>query len=158
MGEHTQRIRHPSELGTLTVWRLVPWHAPGRVLLDTNTTLPGKASWEAELTRLQAACGCNQGAVGLFLGAGTYLLYLLLRPGGWGTPRWPEFWAASALVLVTTSIGKFLGLLWAQHKLRRIIRLIRTTWEPVPPPGQSPAQTALREAHRRVLSTRCCGG
>lgn len=69
-----------------------------------------RAPWESH-----PGCGCEQGAVGLLLGAAGYLAFLFLRPGGWQDAGWPQFWMGSGVVLVTTSLGKLLGIVIAQR-------------------------------------------
>ena len=67
------------------------------------------------------------------MGSIGYLLYLLLRPGGWGHPVSREFWIGCGVVLITTSLGKAIGVLAARRKLRQIIREIQAEWKPQRP-------------------------
>ena len=160
MGNQPQDIRHPSELATLSVWRLIPSLAPSRVLISADAASADRVrSWERQLSRLQTACGCDQGALGLLVGATGYMAFLFLRSGGWGHPGRKEFWIGFGVVIATTSLGKLLGLWLAQRRLDRVIREIQSQWkrhDPVDP--HSRYVGGKRRPDSRIGSTRCCGG
>lgn len=133
MSNPIQRIQDPSQLESLTVWRLKPPRPPTGVHVEAEGPSPERVrSWNRRLTELQAACGCEQGALGLLAGLLGYLAFLFLRPGGWNDPGWHEFWVGAGVVTVTTSVGKFLGLAAAQRELNRLIKEIRSEWPPRP--------------------------
>lgn len=157
MDEPAERVQHAAELSKLTVWRIFPWNAPKRVVIDADAELAEQArSWERQLSRLQSSCGCEQGAAGLMVGAVGYLLFLLLRPGGWGHPGRREFWIGFGVLVVTTSAGKFLGLLRAQRRLRRVIGEIQRHWVARPALHHS-TTTAINPITSQVGQKRCCG-
>ena len=159
MGHRLQHIRHPSQLSALSVWRMIRWQAPDRVLIEAEDTPAERTRlWEKQLGHLQSACGCEQGAAGLIVGAIGYALFLFLRPGGWGHPGRREFWIGLAVLMTTTSVGKFLGLLLAQRRLKRVIGEIQTHWKPRPLQAPQSEATGLRQTDGRVRQTRCCGG
>jgi hypothetical protein len=155
VSEGINRIDHPSQLAALARWRLAPPRTREPVHLEARSASPERVrSWEAQLTRHQSPCGCDQGALGLVVGVVGYLLFLVLRPGGWGDPGWHEFLLGCAVALVTTSVGKLIGVLAARHKLRRVIREIQSEWKPPRPPERSFAP--VDEGGARP-ATRCCG-
>ena len=131
MSREVQSIRHPSQLESLTVWRLKPPRDPPGIHVEAEGPSPERVrSWNRQLTALQAACGCEEGGFGLLAGLLGYLAFLFLRPGGWDHPGWREFWIGMAVITVTTSLGKLVGLLSAQRKLDRLLREIRSEWKP----------------------------
>ena len=157
MSEGIRRISHPSQLAALAGWQFNPSHARERVQLETQAASPEKVrSWEAQLTRHQSPCGCEQGGVGLLVGIVGTLLFLLLRPGGWGDPGWPEFFAGLGVVLVTTSAGKAVGILVARYRLQRVTREIQSEWKPQRPTGRDFGPVSITKSSARPL-TRCCG-
>lgn len=159
MGTRVQRIQHPSQLTALTVWRLIPWFAPSRVEIDAQRLSAERVhAWEKELRTLQSACGCDQGAVAMMVGVVSYALYLVLRSGGWGHPGRREFWIGVAVVAVTSSVGKFLGLWLAQRKLDLVIREIQSQWRPDSSPSDGSSYTARQRTESRTNKAGCCGG
>jgi hypothetical protein len=158
MGEHLQRIQFPSQLSSLSVWRLIPRKHSDRVVIEAEGTLALKArAWENQLSKLQNSCGCEQGAAGLIVGLAGYALYLLARPGGWGHPGKREFWIGLGVLTLTTTVGKFAGLFRAQRRLRRLITEIQQHWKPEPNQTGRPVTTGAQPS-RRAWSTPCCAG
>jgi len=124
-----RRIRHPSQLSGLAVRHLFSWRAPGPIAIEASGTASERVrAWEQRLARLQGACGCQQGGLGLLVGLAGYLLYLVLRPGGWGDPGSLELWIGIAVLCITSTVGKVIGLRVAQRELRRAAREIRAQW------------------------------
>jgi hypothetical protein len=158
MADGVQHIRHPSQLPSVSVWRTIWRRTPPRFRIEGNGASAERLRmWESQLSRLQGACGCEQGAVGLFAGLGIYLLFLLLRTGGWGHPGRREFWIGVAVIVSTTSVGKLLGLLLARRKLRRAIKEIQAEWRPQPLQGPGPVDARTRRTRSWVGPTPCCG-
>jgi hypothetical protein len=161
MDRGLQHIRHPSQLSAVSLWRMIWRRTPPRVLIEAEGAGASAArvrAWESQLSRLQSACGCEQGATGLIAGLGVYLLFLLLRSGGWGHPGRREFWIGLGVITSTTSVGKLLGLLLAQRRLKRLIKEIQTHWKPQPLQDQGSGDAGMRWTGPRAGSTRCCGG
>ena len=155
MSSHIRRILDPAQLAALAEWRIKPPRTPNRVHLEAEGTSPGRVlAWERQLNHLQSPCGCEQGAVGLYVGVVGYLVFLLLRPGGWGHPGWPGFWVGLGVVLVTTSTAKFLGILLTRRKLRRLIRVIQSEWKPQSAPERRQGPVFAKPARR---PGGCCG-
>lgn len=160
MADEFHRIREPSQLEGLSVRRLLSWRAPARIVIDAAGTPDERVQeWERGLSRLQGACGCEQGGAGLILGLAGYLLFLLLRPGGWGDPGSTELWIGAATLTVTSTAGKVIGLWLAQRELQRTAREIRAQWV-TQKAGGSPAPRGA--PHRTTSSIHktsgCCGG
>jgi hypothetical protein len=159
MGHQPQNIRHPSQLAALTVWRLMPSLGPGRVLIDAEAASADRVrSWERQLSRLQTACGCEQGALGLLVGVIGYMLFLLLRSGGWGHPARKEFLIGLGVVVATTCVGKLLGLWLAQRRLDRVIKEIQSQWKPHDSVDPDSRYAGVKGPDSRIGSTPCCGG
>jgi hypothetical protein len=140
------------------VWRIIPSRTPNRVLIEAEGASAERVrSWEKQLSHLQNVCGCEQGALGLITGAVGYVLYLFLRSGGWGHPGRNEFWVGLGVVVATTSIGKLLGLLVAQRRLKRVIKEIQSQWKPRYLQDQDSGYVGGTRTDSRVWPTRCCG-
>lgn len=158
MDDRFHRVRDPSQLADLSVRRLLSWRAPAPVSIEAaGTPLRRVRSWEQRLGSLQSACGCEQGAIGMVVGLLGYLAYMLLRPGGWGDPGSAELWTGFAVLCVTTSVGKAIGLQLAQRHLQQAAREIRAQWttqiEQVSGPTREPSRALRGMVHR----TACCG-
>lgn len=159
MAGEFHRIQEPSQLEGLRVRRLWSWRAPARVAIDAAAAPIERArEWERSLSRLQGACGCEQGGVGLILGLAGYLLFLLLRPGGWGDPGSAELWAGAATLALSSTAGKVIGLRLAQRELQRTAREIRAQWA-TEGRGSSPQRAFTHPAGGPTLrKPGCCGG
>jgi hypothetical protein len=154
-----RRIQHPSQLTALAGWRIIPSRTPDRFILEVEGPPEELViAWERQLSQLRNACGCEQGALGLITGAVGYVLYLFLRSGGWGHPGWKDLWVGLGVLVVTTSVAKFLGLLVAQRKLKRLIKEIQARWKPRPFEEQDSRSGGVRRRDTPVWRTRCCGG
>lgn len=159
MADEYHRIQDPSQLAGLSVRRLMSWRAPARISIEAaGAPLLRVHEWERRLSRLQGACGCEQGGVGLILGLAGFVLFLLLRPGGWGEPGSAELWAGVAVLSITSTVGKLIGLRHAQRELQRAAREIRAQWVTQQPGGGTPRRQAAGSAGGRFYqSLRCCG-
>lgn len=158
MDDRFHRVRDPSQLAHLSVRRLMSWRAPARIAIEAaGTPLERVRSWEQRLGRLQSACGCEQGAIGMVVGLLGYLGYLLLRPGGWGAPGSAELWTGFAVLCVTTSAGKAIGLQRAQRRLQQAAREIRAQWTTQTEQVIGPARGSSRGSRGVVHRTACCG-
>jgi hypothetical protein len=159
MDHELQYIRHPSQLSAASMWLMIRRRTSRRVLIEAEgASAETVRTWESQLSRLQSACGCEQGAAGLIVGLSGYVFFLLLRPGGWGNPGWSEFWVGLGVITGTTSIGKLLGLMWAQWKLKRVIKEIQSHWKARPLDDQGVGGMGVERTDGRVWPTRCCGG
>jgi hypothetical protein len=151
------RIREPSQLSTLAVRRLFSRRAPGRIAIEAAGTPADRVlAWEQRLARLQGACGCQQGGVGLLVGLAGSLLYLLLRTGGWDDPGSQELWIGVGVLCVTSTLGKVIGLRLAQRELRRAAMEVRAQWlaqGESRPTRQRPGPAF----HARPNASSCCG-
>jgi hypothetical protein len=104
---------------------------------------------------LHSPCGCEQGSVGLLVGGLGYLLYLIFRSGGWGHPGWHGLWVGCAVVLITTSAGKFIGILMSRRKSLREVQ--KTQSETRPPRSPDYYFGPINRIDARPTS-QCCGG
>lgn len=114
-------------------------------------------AWERRLSRLQGACGCEEGGIGLLVGVAGYLLYLTLRPGGWSPLDNFDLWAGLAVLFIGTSAGKLLGLRIAQRELQNAAWEIRAQWaarQSKDGPGLTEAAQNFRHG---IRASTCCG-
>lgn len=148
-----RQIREPAQLASLSVRSLFSLRSPANVAIRTTDVPAVRArAWEAHLSRLQAACGCEQGGMGLLAGSAGYALYLFARPGGVDGLGSFDIWVGIAVLCVSTSVGKILGLRMAKRELRRAVREIRAQWAA----QRSGAPQPLDTPDYGVL-TACCG-
>jgi hypothetical protein len=153
---HRIKIRYPSELTALHSWRVTPSRTRAQLHLDIKGVSRERIKlWERELMRHQNPCGCEQGAGGLLVGIISYLLYLLLRPGGWGHPGWFEVCIGCGVILVTTSVGKGLGILLSRRRIRQIVREMQTEWRPQRSQERDYGVVSAVNVNR---TRRCCSG
>lgn len=156
-----QHIRHPSQLADLTVWRIIASRVPHPVLIEAEGASAERVlSWGRELSQLQSACGCEQGAFGLLAGVVGYALFLLFGAGGFGHLGRKEIWVGLGVIAVTTSVGKLFGLLAAQRRLKRVIKEIQSQWKPRDLVDQDygSVDVGMKRTDGRVWPTHCCGG
>jgi hypothetical protein len=158
MNDQLHRVQHPSQLSTLAGWRAISWRAPQRVVLEAEGAFADRARlWEKQLDNLRSVCGCEQGAAGLIVGVVGFTLYLLLRAGGWGRPGHREFWIGLGVMVATSSVGKFAGLLWTHVKGKQVIREIQTDWKPALPQLRYSGAIGRRQTDASVGPIRCGG-
>ncbi len=158
MGHHPQHIRSPSQLSALSVWRLFPSRRAPQVLIDPQAASAERVrAWEAQLSRLQSTCGCDQGAAGLVVGLIGYALFLLLRSGGWGHLGRTELLLGLGVLAATTSGGKFLGLWLAHRRLHQLRQEIRSQWTPHDPPEPVSRYVGAQGPDTPPRSRPCCG-
>ena len=149
-----EQIRDPAQLADLSVRGLFSMRAPATVSIKTTDVPVARArAWEAHLSRLQGACGCEQGGVGLLAGVAVYAIYLFARPDGIDGLDSFDIWAGVAVLCVSTSLGKVLGLRRARRELRKAVREIRSQWTA----QQSGTAGALGSADYGTLASPCCG-
>lgn len=134
-----QLFSEPSELGALST--LSSLRSRGRRRIRLSGRLAGQersAEWERDLNRYYLACGCDTGARGAFIGfiGATLLTIDSLMRGGLG---WTGLVVLSlALVIVASGLGKLVGLLQADRRLKQLVHRIQ---QQVPPErAAAPAQ------------------
>ncbi len=79
-----------------------------------------RAAWQARLDRLNHACGCAEGAVGLIVGLVAALVLAIAQPGGIRATSWRDVGCGALIVVVAAIAGKCLGLWRARNERRRI--------------------------------------
>jgi hypothetical protein len=80
-----------------------------------------RASWQARLDRLDRACGCEEGAVGLVAGFVASALALWLQPGGIRATGSGDIGWASVVMIAAAAAGKAFGLWRARRRSRQVI-------------------------------------
>ena len=80
-----------------------------------------RLAWQNRLERLEKACGCAEGAIGLITGTVGALLYLSLQPGGLLKTGWWEILFTVPAVLAAGIIGKIFGLRRARTHFHRAV-------------------------------------
>jgi hypothetical protein len=95
--------------------------------------------------------------MGLLIGLGGYATYLFARPGGLRSFDQTDLWVGLALLFVTSTVGKFLGLRLAQQELRKAIREIRAQWPARRSTIAYQTGDGSADAERLVHFSNCCG-
>lgn len=158
MSNEVHRIRDPSQLADLSVRRLLSRRPPTRIEIEAiGTSTERVRAWEQRISQLQGACGCEQGGIGLIAGLVGYAAFLLLRPGGWGDVGSTELWVGVAVLFITATLGKVVGLRMARRGLQRAVREIRAQWAAQNANGRETYPKTTQDAHRRILPSMCCG-
>jgi hypothetical protein len=116
-------LSEPSELGGLSTLR-----SRGRRRIRLSGRLAGherSAEWERDLNRHYLACGCDAGARGTFIGLiGATLLAIDALMRGW--LGWTGLVLLSlALIVAASGLGKLVGLLQANRRLKQLIHQIQ---------------------------------
>jgi hypothetical protein len=131
-------IDHPSQLDQLSAW---PWgrvRGTGKVNIQTSAVSEEtRENWQDRLNRLQHACGCDKAALGMTLGVVGYLAWLGLD-SGFRNLSLNHLWYGLAAVVLTTGIGKLVGLYSASKKLEATIAEIKDGWRADPVPKGDP--------------------
>ena len=125
-------INHPDDLSGLSVWPLRQPSPRGHVRIAGKTDKRKRSKWEKDLNRAYRACGCGTASVGTLLGlttSGIWYYAAMWRQVDFG---WSEGLSLFAIVVVGTAIGKLLGLLQAEHKLKQTIAKVRKEWKAPP--------------------------
>ncbi len=136
-----QTIGHPSELSALSVLPWVRMPGSGRIVItDERLEEKQRAAWEQKLNRLYFACGCDRAAIGLALGVIGYLLWLVARPGRWSEVGGIDVLVGVGVVAVTAGVGKTIGLVGANRRLKQTVRDIQGEWK-VPRPTEGEVST-----------------
>ena len=124
-------IYHPDDLSALSVWPLKQPSPRGHVRIAGRTDKRQRNKWEKDLNRAYRACGCGTASLGTVFGLiGAAAWY---GASMWGTGfGWREGLCLFAIVAAGTAIGKLLGLLQAEHNLKRTIAGVRKEWKAPP--------------------------
>ena len=125
-------IYHPDDLSALSVWPLKQPSPRGHVRIAGRTDKRRRTKWEKELNRAYRACGCGTAALGTMLGLLAAAIWY--GAGIWGQTDfgWRQVLCLFAIVAVGTAIGKLIGLLQAEHNLKRTIAHVRKEWKAPP--------------------------
>jgi hypothetical protein len=136
--KRTNQVNHPSELSALSVmpWRRMP--GSGRILIaDASVPEDVRHGWEQRLNRLYFACGCDRAAAGLAVGVVAFAAWTLLKPGSWSALDARDVLTGIGMVVLFAGIGKLLGLMRADRRLKQTTRDIQAQWKrPRPRDGQ----------------------
>ena len=130
MGKKQFIIKHPSQLNSLSTLPLFHRTGLGKIVFNESLQHPNKAQWEREINKNYYACGCSQGAKALIIGL---LVFGIAGGIGYNNLDWSItntlvtiFGGALAMAIV----GKFIGLMNANGKLKETVREIQSVWEP----------------------------
>ena len=130
MRRRSSQINHPSELNSLTTFRLVRRAGRGTITLSPEFEHPLKQQWEADINRYYYACGCASGARGL-------LLMLVLGLGVSVIAYLFDALSVRQLIAIPivaaiagAAIGKIAGLARAHRRLVRVVHTVQANWKP----------------------------
>lgn len=102
----------------------------GLIVLDGNIeTHPQKSFWQNELNTYYYACGCDESAGGFFIGV---ILGSLWIASSWSQGEIPGLITVASgvlLAIVCGLVGKVVGKLKANKKLKQTVRFIQNAWD-----------------------------
>jgi hypothetical protein len=125
-----QIINHPSQLSALSVLPVVRTPGAGRIVIaDAKVDDNQRLAWERKLNHLYFACGCVYAAVGLTVAVLGYATWLVVRPGHWSDLAWRDLWIGLATIAAAAGIGKTIGLLRANRRLKQAVGEIQRDWK-----------------------------
>jgi hypothetical protein len=123
----------PAELGELSALPFFRSRGRGRIRLSGRLAEnENSAEWERDLNRYYFACGCDTGAKGTLIGivGAALLTFDSLRRGWFGWTSLILLWVV--LILSASGIGKLVGLIRADRRLKQLINRIRHEVPPEP--------------------------
>lgn len=130
MKRKTTVIRHPSELSELSVLPVKRMPGRGRIVIaDDRLDAQTREAWEATLNKRYFACGCDRAAVGLALGVLGAVAWIIFRPGPWSSVSGGDMAKAVGVVIASAGLGKALGLLGAEGRLKEAVGDVRGQWK-----------------------------
>jgi hypothetical protein len=129
MKRNNTEIQHPSQLNSLTSFSMFRGRGRGRISLSSTFDHPNKKEWESQLNRNYYACGCDSGAKGLmiFLAAGVTYVFLFKSAGEIGIVK--SIFMVIGISLLGAFLGKSMGLIYANRRLKRTINAIQSNWK-----------------------------
>lgn len=123
-------IYHPSQLNSLSTLPFTHHKGRGKIVINDSFKHANKEQLEHDLNKNYYACGCNQGAKALLIGL---LVFGLAGLYGFYTYEWSVTksltWCFGGAILMSI-VGKLIGLVQANGKLKKIIREIQSVWKP----------------------------
>ena len=130
MKTRSSQINHPSELNSLTTFRLVRKAGRGIITLSPEFEHREKQQWEANINRYYYACGCASGAKGLMM---MLVLGLAVSIAAYvfdSLPLRQLIAIPIAAAVVGAVIGKIAGLTRAHRRLVRVVHTVQAHWKP----------------------------
>lgn len=76
---------------------------------------------ERRAARLKSECGCKAGAIALLLSVAAYSLFAM-RADSVSRGIREHFVIGTCVAVAAATIGKILGMLWAHHQYRELMR------------------------------------
>jgi hypothetical protein len=126
-------IRHPADLGALSVFTLMQPSPRGTVTIESDaldeTT---RSAWERRLNRAYRACGCGEAALGTIVGLIVAGVWIAVRMADGDRFRLEEWLIILGSAIVGTALGKTVGLLRAKSRLEHLIKEIAAEWKAEP--------------------------
>jgi hypothetical protein len=129
-----QMIVHPSQLVSLSVFPGRRTPGRGRIVIRDERLEAGvRQAWEQRLNRLYFACGCDRAALGLGAGVMAALVWSVVTSHGWPQASWRGFGLGAGFAIAGGLVGKTVGLIGAERRLRATVHEIRSQWRPSKP-------------------------
>ena len=123
-------INHPSQLNSLSTLPFTHRTGLGKIVFNDSFQHSNKEQMERDLNKNYYACGCSQGAKALLIGllvfgvAGSYGFYNY----DWSVTKSLTSFFGGAILM--SLLGKLIGLVQANGKLKNTIREIQSVWKP----------------------------
>jgi len=129
-------INHPSQLNSLSTLPFSRRTGIGKIVFNESFLHPDKEKWQQKLNREYYACGCSEGAKALLIGL---FIFLMVGVIGFFYSNWSLSKSVTVIFVGTIAmsvLGKLIGLVKANKKLRATIQEIQSVWQPEWPQGE----------------------
>lgn len=99
------------------------------VTLELALDPESKRRLEATINGSLRSCGCQTGAAFVALALAAGLAAVLLEPARIRWPQFGEVWRVTVFLLALALVGKIVGLIVAEYRLRHAVREVRLLLE-----------------------------
>ena len=123
-------INHPSQLKALSTLPFTHRAGLGKIIINDSFQHENKDQMEYNLNKNYYACGCSQGAKALLIGL---LVFGVVGFYGFNYYDWSvaksltSFFGGAILMSI---LGKLIGLVQANNKLKETTKEIQSVWKP----------------------------
>lgn len=130
MKTRSSQVTHPSELNSLTPFRLLRKPGRGTIRLAPEFEHPEKQQWESDINRFYYACGCASGAKGLLVMLLVGLAVSITSYVVGALPIGKLVILPIVAAVAGAVIGKIAGLASAHRRLKRVVHTVQAHWKP----------------------------
>lgn len=132
-----QVFTHPSQLNTLSALPFLRTGSMGRLRLGGSLeSHPNRQQWEVELNRHYHACGCQASAAALLVALMLSVLWAGYRVINAQMELDSAAWLVFMFAIAGAVLGKLVGRIDANNKLKKTAKDIQEQWKVDEKPGR----------------------